>query len=84
MSAYGDALAAALHDAAAHERLAALEARVARDGVRDPLTGLTNRVALQNEGDQLLRTLGRDRREVGRGPVRRRDAGDPTSVGLTG
>ena len=46
MSAYGDALAGALHDAAAHERLAALEARVAHDGVHDPLTGLTNRAAL--------------------------------------
>ena len=55
VSAYADALAGALHDAAGHQRLAELEARVARDGVRDPLTGLTNRAALLAEGDRTLR-----------------------------
>jgi diguanylate cyclase (GGDEF)-like protein len=61
VSAYGDALAGALHDAAAHERLAALDARVAHDGVHDPLTGLTNRAALLADGDTLLRSFERDR-----------------------
>jgi diguanylate cyclase (GGDEF)-like protein len=61
VSAYGDALAGALHDAAAHTRLAALDARVAYDGVHDPLTGLTNRAALLTGGTALLRSLDRDR-----------------------
>jgi diguanylate cyclase (GGDEF)-like protein len=64
VSAYGDALAGALHDAAAHQRLAELEARVARDDVRDPLTGLTNRAALLADGDRILRGLD-DERHVG-------------------
>jgi diguanylate cyclase (GGDEF)-like protein len=55
VSAYGDALAGALHDAAAHERLSALEARVARDDVTDPVTGLANRTALVADGDPVLR-----------------------------
>jgi diguanylate cyclase (GGDEF)-like protein len=61
VSAYGDALAGALHDAAAHERLAALDARVAHDGVHDPLTGVANRAALLTDGDELLLTSDRDR-----------------------
>ncbi len=61
VSAYGDALAGALHDAAAHQRLAELEARVARDDVRDPLTGLTNRGALLADGDRILRRIDDDR-----------------------
>jgi diguanylate cyclase (GGDEF)-like protein len=60
VSAYGDALAGALHDAAAHQRLAGLEARVARDAVRDPLTGLANRAALHADGDRLLRAADGD------------------------
>jgi diguanylate cyclase (GGDEF)-like protein len=60
VSAYGDALAGALHDAAAHQRLTALEARVARDDVTDPLTGLANRVALVADGDRILRSYGRE------------------------
>jgi diguanylate cyclase (GGDEF)-like protein len=60
VSAYGDALAGALHDAAAHERLAALEARLARDDVTDPLTGLANRNALVADGDRLLRSRDRE------------------------
>ncbi len=61
VSAYGDALAGALHDAAAHQRLAELEARVARDDVRDPVTGLTNRGALLAEGDRILRDTDTER-----------------------
>jgi diguanylate cyclase (GGDEF)-like protein len=61
VSAYGDALAGALHDAAAHQRLAELEAQVARDGVRDALTGLTNRVALLADADRILREVDADR-----------------------
>ena len=60
VSAYGDALAGALHDAATHERLSELEARVARDGVRDPLTRLTNRAELHAAGDRMLRALDRE------------------------
>jgi diguanylate cyclase (GGDEF)-like protein len=60
VSAYGDALAGALHDAAAHERLAELAARVARDDVTDPLTGLANRAALVADGDRMLRARDRD------------------------
>ena len=61
VSAFGDALAGALHDAAAHERLAQLEEKVAHDGVHDPLTGLANRAALHRDGDALLRSFPRDR-----------------------
>jgi diguanylate cyclase (GGDEF)-like protein len=61
VSAYGDALAGALHDAAAHERLAQLEEKVAHDGVHDPLTGLANRSALLSDGDALLHSFHRDR-----------------------
>jgi len=60
VSAYGDALAGALHDAAARERLAELEARLAHDATHDRLTGLLNRAALLADGDQVLRSLDRD------------------------
>jgi diguanylate cyclase (GGDEF)-like protein len=60
VSAYGDALAGALHDAAARERLAELEARVAYDATHDTLTGLLNRGALLAAGDRVLRTIDRD------------------------
>ena len=43
ISAYGDALGGALHDAAARARVAALEEKVAYDNVRDQLTGLLSR-----------------------------------------
>jgi diguanylate cyclase (GGDEF)-like protein len=61
VSAYADAVGGALHDAAARERLAALDARSAHDAVHDPLTGLLNRAALLADGDRLLRSFGRDR-----------------------
>jgi diguanylate cyclase (GGDEF)-like protein len=61
VSAYADALASALHDAAGQERLAALDARSSHDAVHDPLTGLLNRAALLADGDALLRSVGRDR-----------------------
>jgi diguanylate cyclase (GGDEF)-like protein len=60
VSAYGDALGGALHDAATHQRLAALRARSSHDAVHDPLTGLANRAALLAEGDELLRGLDND------------------------
>ncbi len=59
-SAYGDALAGALHDAAARERLSALDAELARQGRHDTLTGLLNRPALVADGDRRLKSLGRD------------------------
>jgi diguanylate cyclase (GGDEF)-like protein len=61
VSAFADALAGALHDAAARDRLAALDARSSHDAVHDPLTGLLNRAALLDSGDELLRSLDRDR-----------------------
>jgi diguanylate cyclase (GGDEF)-like protein len=60
VSAYADALAGALHDAAARVRLAALDARSSHDAVHDPLTGLLNRPALLADGDRVLRSLDRD------------------------
>ncbi|GIF06550.1 putative bifunctional diguanylate cyclase/phosphodiesterase [Actinoplanes siamensis] len=61
ITAYGDALAGALHDAAAHQRIAELDARVAHDRVHDPLTGLINRSALVTDGDVVLRAGERGR-----------------------
>src|SRR5439155_227904 len=40
ISAYGDALAGALHDASTSERVNQLRQRLAHDTVHDPLTGL--------------------------------------------
>jgi diguanylate cyclase (GGDEF)-like protein len=60
VSAFADVLAGALHDAAAHERLALLDAQVAYEGVHDPLTGLANRAALLSDGDTLVKSLHRD------------------------
>ena len=61
ISAYGDALAAALHDAAAHERVAELQEQVAYDTVHDQLTGLLNRATLLADGDRAMRGVERDR-----------------------
>lgn len=64
VSAYGDALAGALHDAAARRQLTDLQARVARDDVRDVVTGLANRGALLADTDRILRDTD-TRRHVG-------------------
>ncbi|WP_433301080.1 putative bifunctional diguanylate cyclase/phosphodiesterase [Actinoplanes sp. CA-030573] len=60
ISAYGDALAAALHDAAAHDQLTELRRRADHDGVHDQVTGLRNRGSLLTDGDRLMRELERD------------------------
>ncbi|HEX6498034.1 MAG TPA: bifunctional diguanylate cyclase/phosphodiesterase [Micromonosporaceae bacterium] len=60
LSAYADALAAALHDAAAHRRLATMTAESSHAALHDPLTGTTNRVGLTAKGNAALRALDRD------------------------
>jgi predicted signal transduction protein with EAL and GGDEF domain len=57
LQTFGDALGAALHDAATHRRLRDVEARSLYDAVHDPLTGLLNRAALLAKGDAQLRLL---------------------------
>jgi predicted signal transduction protein with EAL and GGDEF domain len=59
-SAYSDALAAALHDAATHRELQVITARSTHDAAHDPLTGLANRATLLQRGDELLRRLDRE------------------------
>ncbi|MBL7256862.1 putative bifunctional diguanylate cyclase/phosphodiesterase [Paractinoplanes lichenicola] len=61
ISAFGDALAGALHDAATRTRVAELEERIARDLTEDRLTGLLNRTTLLTEGDRRLRSFDRRR-----------------------
>ncbi|MEU8127510.1 bifunctional diguanylate cyclase/phosphodiesterase [Micromonospora sp. NPDC049049] len=60
VAAFGDALAAALHDAATHHELRLVTARSSYEAVHDPLTGLANRAAMLSKGDQSLRQLGHD------------------------
>ncbi|MGC4894813.1 putative bifunctional diguanylate cyclase/phosphodiesterase [Micromonospora sp. DT31] len=55
VAAFGDALAAALHDAATHRELRLVTARSSYEAVHDQLTGLLNRAALLAKGDQALR-----------------------------
>jgi diguanylate cyclase (GGDEF)-like protein len=50
LSAFGDALAAALHDASSHRALQALTARSSHEALHDPLTGIGNRSALLLQG----------------------------------
>jgi diguanylate cyclase (GGDEF)-like protein len=57
LSAFSDALAAALHDAATHRELGLMSARRLHETVHDPLTGLINRAALLAKGDGALRLL---------------------------
>ena len=60
VAAFGDALAAALHDAATHHELRLVTARSSYEAVHDPLTGLANRAAMLSKGDQSLRQLSHD------------------------
>jgi diguanylate cyclase (GGDEF)-like protein len=57
LAAYGDALAAALHDAVANTELRALSARTTYEAAHDPLTGLANRAVLLARGNATLRAL---------------------------
>jgi diguanylate cyclase (GGDEF)-like protein len=61
ITAYGDALAGALHDAAAREHLSELQEQLSYRIVHDQLTGLRNRTALIADGDRLLRSATPDR-----------------------
>lgn len=60
VAAFGDALAAALHDAATHRELRLVTARSSYEAVHDQLTGLLNRAALLAKGDQALRQRAHD------------------------
>jgi diguanylate cyclase (GGDEF)-like protein len=56
-SAFADAVAAALHDAATHRQLRAMMARSAYEALHDPLTGLQNRATMLAKGNALLNSL---------------------------
>jgi diguanylate cyclase (GGDEF)-like protein len=58
LDAYGDALAAALHDAITQDELRSMSERTTYDAVHDSLTGLFNRAALLSRGNALLRRRG--------------------------
>ena len=58
-SSFADALAAALHDAATHRELRAVTERSSHDAEHDLLTGLPNRAAMLERGDEVLRGLDR-------------------------
>jgi diguanylate cyclase (GGDEF)-like protein len=60
LSAFGDALAAALHDAASHQQLRELSARSFSEALNDTLTGIGNRAALLAKGGDELRELEQD------------------------
>jgi diguanylate cyclase (GGDEF)-like protein len=60
LSAFSDALASALHDAATHRQLQILTERARYEAVHDQLTKLANRAALLLKGDAALRRLDRD------------------------
>jgi diguanylate cyclase (GGDEF)-like protein len=55
LSAFADALGAALHNATAHGRLREMADRKAYEAGHDPLTGLANRASLLATGDERLR-----------------------------
>ncbi|HEX7745586.1 MAG TPA: GGDEF domain-containing protein, partial [Micromonosporaceae bacterium] len=61
LSAYGEALAVALHNAAGHRDLGELTERSAYEMVHDPVTGLMNRRALLQRGGRMLRDLSPER-----------------------
>ncbi|GLH98035.1 EAL domain-containing protein [Phytohabitans aurantiacus] len=60
LSAFSDALASALHDAATHRQLQIMTERARYEAVHDQLTKLANRAALLMKGDVALRRLDRD------------------------
>ncbi|MFC6019428.1 putative bifunctional diguanylate cyclase/phosphodiesterase [Plantactinospora solaniradicis] len=60
LSAFGDALASALHDAATNRELRLVTARSSYEAVHDALTNLINRAALLSKGDVALHQLGHD------------------------
>ena len=60
LSAFADALAAALHDAASHRELQALSQRSLHAASHDALTQLANRDALLAKGNGALRVLERE------------------------
>ncbi|MEQ4301225.1 EAL domain-containing protein [Plantactinospora sp. B6F1] len=60
LSAFGDALAAALHDAATHRQLRLVTAQSSYEAVHDALTNLINRAALLSKGDVALHQLAHD------------------------
>jgi diguanylate cyclase len=60
LSAFADALAAALHDAATHHELRIMAAQSSYEAVHDPLTKLVNRAAMLSKGDLALHRLGHD------------------------
>jgi diguanylate cyclase (GGDEF)-like protein len=57
LNAYGDALAASLHDAATNTELRTLAERSTYDAIHDGLTGLCNRTAMLINGATMLRAL---------------------------
>jgi diguanylate cyclase len=57
LAAYGDALAAAIHDAITHDELRSMSERTTYDAIHDPLTGLVNRAALLARGNSALQKL---------------------------
>jgi diguanylate cyclase (GGDEF)-like protein len=57
LSAVADALAASLHDAAAHRALKTLAARTFHDARHDKLTGVPNRAALMREGEEMITAI---------------------------
>lgn len=59
LSAVADALAAALHDALAHNALTKLAARSRHDSYQDIVTGVANRSSLLTDGADKLRAGGR-------------------------
>ncbi len=61
LAAFGDALAAALHDAATHSALRDLHERTTYESLHDPLTRLLNRDALLDRGHALLRACAPER-----------------------
>ena len=56
-AAYGDALAAALHDAVTHHELREMTERTSHDATHDPVTRLPNRAGFLARGDAVLRDL---------------------------